>query len=189
MSRHDIPRKPFDDLVDAFLQDQEVTRYDQWEQVLGYCERSANPVGRLVLYMCGYRDERRQQLSDDTCTALQLVNFWQDVRRDILERNRVYIPADVARANGLDIEQMVQAVQLDQADIGSSACCSRRRLVGSPVNTLARPYAATVKCWLIVRGPCLREVARYGRWYGEIFGLIFNYLRWAASRFSQGSNG
>src|SRR3712207_7048392 len=56
--------------------------------------RSADPVGRLVLYMCGYRDEERQRLSDRTCTALQLANFWQDVRRDVVERNRIYIPRE-----------------------------------------------------------------------------------------------
>ena len=67
--RHDIPRKPFDDLIDAFVQDQTVTRYRTWEQVLDYCTRSADPVGRLVLYLAGVRDEERQKLSDATCTA------------------------------------------------------------------------------------------------------------------------
>lgn len=109
--RHDIPRKPFDDLIDAFIQDQTVTRYDTWEQVLDYCTRSADPVGRLVLYVCGYRDEPRQRLSDATCTALQLANFWQDVHRDIIERDRVYIPSDVASRHGLDIATMVAAVK------------------------------------------------------------------------------
>lgn len=111
VQRHNIPRKPFDDLVSAFVQDQTVTRYATWAQVLDYCTRSADPVGRLVLYLCGYRDVRRQKLSDRTCTALQLANFWQDVRRDVLERDRVYIPADVAGEFGLDVERMVQAVR------------------------------------------------------------------------------
>ena len=84
--------RPFLDLIGAFEQDQTVTRYDEFEQVVDYCRRSADPVGRLVLYMCGYRDEERQQLSDTTCTALQLTNFWQDVRRDIFERDRIYLP-------------------------------------------------------------------------------------------------
>jgi len=116
IQRHDIPRKPFEDLVDAFIQDQAVTRYDTWEQVLDYCTRSADPVGRLVLYLCGYRDTARQALSDATCTALQLTNFWQDVRRDILERGRVYVPADVAGKHGLDIEKMVEAVRRDAGE-------------------------------------------------------------------------
>jgi squalene synthase HpnC len=96
--RHDIPMKPFDDLIRAFEQDQTVTRYADFPQVVDYCTKSADPVGRIVLYMCGYRDERRQALSDKICTALQLINFWQDVRRDILERDRIYLPSeDMAR--------------------------------------------------------------------------------------------
>ena len=96
----DIPRQPFADLLKAFRQDQTVKRYPDWNAVLNYCVYSANPVGRLVLYLCGYRDEQRQQLSDLTCTALQLANFWQDVSRD-LEKGRIYIPLDAARAQGL----------------------------------------------------------------------------------------
>lgn len=97
----DLPINPFLDLLTAFRQDQTVHRYPNWEAVLGYCHYSANPVGRLVLYLCGYRDAERQQLSDLTCTALQLANFWQDVRRD-LEKDRIYIPLDLLRAHGLE---------------------------------------------------------------------------------------
>lgn len=104
VKKHDIPRKPFDDLIDAFLQDQQVTRYSSWDQVVDYCARSANPVGRLVLYVSGYRDETRQRLSDATCTALQLANFWQDVRRDLIDRNRIYIPSRIASDHGLDLQ-------------------------------------------------------------------------------------
>jgi squalene synthase HpnC/squalene synthase HpnD len=96
----DIPQKPFADLLQAFRRDQTVKRYRTWDAVLEYCVYSANPVGRLVLYLCGYRDQQRQQLSDATCTALQLANFWQDVARD-LEKGRVYIPLDLAAAHGL----------------------------------------------------------------------------------------
>jgi squalene synthase HpnC len=87
----DIPMEPFRDLLTAFRQDQTVRRYPTWNSLLEYCEKSANPVGRLVLYLCGYRDGRRQSLSDFTCTALQLANFWQDVSRD-LDKDRIYIP-------------------------------------------------------------------------------------------------
>lgn len=104
--RHEIPMKPFDDLIRAFEQDQTVDRYETFEQVVDYCTRSADPVGRIVLYMCGYRDEPRQQLSDKTCTALQLINFWQDVRRDMLERDRVYLPAEDMRRFGVTVEQL-----------------------------------------------------------------------------------
>jgi squalene synthase HpnC len=104
--RHAVPMKPFDDLIRAFEQDQRVTRYETWEQVVDYCTRSADPVGRIVLYMCGYRDEERQRLSDQTCTALQLVNFWQDVRRDVLERDRIYVPGEAMRKFGVTEEQI-----------------------------------------------------------------------------------
>jgi squalene synthase HpnC/squalene synthase HpnD len=101
----DIPMEPFADLLVAFRQDQTVHRYATWEEMIGYCRYSANPVGRLVLYLCGYRDEERQRLSDATCTALQLANFWQDVRRD-LDKGRIYIPLDALRAHGLEFEDV-----------------------------------------------------------------------------------
>jgi squalene synthase HpnC len=86
-----IPKEPFADLLAAFRQDQTVTRYATMEDVLGYCSYSANPVGRLVLYACGEADEEKFKLSDATCSALQLANFWQDVREDYA-RGRVYLP-------------------------------------------------------------------------------------------------
>lgn len=95
-----IPIAPFRDLLHAFRQDQTTPRYSAWSDVLGYCVYSANPVGRLVLYLCDYRDEERQRLSDFTCTALQLANFWQDVSRD-LDKRRIYIPLDALAAHGL----------------------------------------------------------------------------------------
>src|ERR1700722_13511225 len=97
----DIPKKPFADLLTAFRQDQTVTRYASMGDVLGYCEYSANPVGRLVLYACGYRDEERFALSDETCSALQLANFWQDIREDFA-RGRIYLPQDAMVAAGVD---------------------------------------------------------------------------------------
>src|SRR5579862_3564080 len=101
-----IPKQPFADLLKAFRQDQFVKRYQTWDAIIGYCVYSANPVGRLVLYLCGYRDEERQLLSDATCTALQLANFWQDVDRD-LEKGRIYIPLDVAAAHGVREDDIV----------------------------------------------------------------------------------
>jgi squalene synthase HpnC len=103
----DVPKQPFADLLKAFRQDQVVKRYPTWESVIDYCVYSANPVGRLVLYLCGYRDEKRQRLSDATCTALQLANFWQDVSRD-LEKGRIYIPLDRAGAHGLTEKEIVE---------------------------------------------------------------------------------
>ena len=91
--RFAIPQSPFLDLIRAFEQDQTVTRYDTYDQLLGYCRDSANPVGRLVLHLCECHDERTGPLSDAVCTGLQLANFWQDVRRD-LEIGRVYLPRE-----------------------------------------------------------------------------------------------
>jgi squalene synthase HpnC/squalene synthase HpnD len=103
----DIPQKPFSDLLRAFRHDQRVQRYATWDGVLDYCVYSANPVGRLVLYLCGYRDAERQKLSDYTCTALQLANFWQDVSRD-LEKGRIYIPLDALAEHGLTEADIVE---------------------------------------------------------------------------------
>ena len=102
-----IPIDPFSNLLRAFRQDQRVQRYATWDDVLDYCVYSANPVGRLVLYVCGYRDDERQRLSDFTCTALQLANFWQDVSRD-LEKGRIYIPLDALAAHGLSEADIVE---------------------------------------------------------------------------------
>jgi len=91
-----IPKHEFSDLLIAFRQDQTVTRFETFEDVLGYCRYSANPVGHLVLYLCGYNDAERQQLSDYTCTALQLANFWQDVSVDYA-KGRIYLPLEDMR--------------------------------------------------------------------------------------------
>src|SRR5690348_1865379 len=105
----DIPAQPFRDLLTAIRHDQTVHRYPTWEDVLGYCRYSANPVGRLVLYLCGYRDAERQRLSDATCTALQLANFWQDVSRD-LDIGRIYIPMDALERHGLKVNDIENRV-------------------------------------------------------------------------------
>lgn len=99
--RRGLPIGPFDDLIKAFEQDQRVTRYKTWAALLDYCSRSANPVGRLVLGIGGYGgsnagDEELLRMSDATCTALQLTNHWQDVRRDLIERDRIYMPLEEA---------------------------------------------------------------------------------------------
>src|SRR3954449_1118931 len=105
VKKYQIPRAPFSDLLDAFVQDQKVTRYRNWDELFGYCRNSANPVGRLVLYLGGYSDERRQRLSDATCTALQLANFWQDVTVDLL-KDRVYIPLEIMELHGYTVEEL-----------------------------------------------------------------------------------
>lgn len=98
MRKHNLPLRPFSDLISAFEQDQRIQVYRTWDEVVGYCRLSANPVGRIVLALGGYPDTpanaERYTMSDATCTALQLTNHWQDVRRDLVERGRVYMPCD-----------------------------------------------------------------------------------------------
>ena len=89
----EIPKHEFSDLLVAFRQDQTVIRYPTFNDLLGYCKNSANPVGHLVLYLCGYKDAERQLFSDFTCTALQLANFWQDVTLDYA-KGRIYLPLE-----------------------------------------------------------------------------------------------
>ena len=108
-----IPKEPFADLLVAFRQDQIVTRYATMDEVLGYCRYSANPVGRLVLYACGEvppdKIEENFRLSDATCSALQLANFWQDVRVDFL-KDRVYIPQDDMLRFGVTVETIANGI-------------------------------------------------------------------------------
>jgi squalene synthase HpnC len=122
--KYDLPKQLFADLISAFEQDQRVTRYANWNELFDYCRCSANPVGRLVLRLCGYSDAERDRLSDATCTALQLANFWQDVTVD-LEKDRVYLPLDVLARHGYTVADLqagtfnaaFQAVMRDSIDV------------------------------------------------------------------------
>jgi len=104
-----IPQQTFADLLKAFRQDQNVTGYESFEDLLAYCRYSANPVGHLVLYVCGYGDPERQQLSDFTCTALQLANFWQDVSVDY-DKGRIYLPLEDLRRYGVTEAVIAQGI-------------------------------------------------------------------------------
>jgi squalene synthase HpnC len=102
----DLPLPMFDDLLSAFRQDTMTTRYDSWDDVFDYCRRSANPIGRLVLRIAGYRDEALDRSADALCTALQLTNFWQDFGRD-WRAGRLYVPQDeqaACQAREIDLE-------------------------------------------------------------------------------------
>jgi squalene synthase HpnC len=112
VERHAIPIEPFDRLIRAFEHDQTVTRYADFDEVFAYCVNSANPVGHLVLYLCGYRDPARQTLSDFTCTALQLANFWQDISVD-LEKNRVYLPLNLLQKHGYTVDELFEGKEND----------------------------------------------------------------------------
>ena len=122
--KYALPIELFNDLVSAFEQDQRVARYANWEELFGYCRCSANPVGRLVLRLCGYADQERDRMSDATCTALQLANFWQDVTVDF-EKDRVYLPLDLLARHGYAVEDLAarkfnpafQAVMRDAVEV------------------------------------------------------------------------
>ncbi|HYL74305.1 MAG TPA: squalene synthase HpnC [Bryobacteraceae bacterium] len=122
--KYSLPGQLFDDLISAFEQDQTVTRYQNWDEVFAYCRCSANPVGRLVLRLCGYSDAERDRLSDATCTALQLANFWQDVTVDF-EKGRVYLPLDLLAKHGYTVDDLAahrftpafQAVMRDAVEV------------------------------------------------------------------------
>ena len=100
-----LPRSLLSDLLSAFKQDVVKRRYANFDEVLDYCTRSANPVGRLILLLFGYRDERLHQLSDHICTALQLANFWQDVSVDI-RKDRIYLPQEEMQQFGVTVEDL-----------------------------------------------------------------------------------
>ncbi|HXG67164.1 MAG TPA: squalene synthase HpnC, partial [Blastocatellia bacterium] len=102
-----LPIALFEDLLSAFAQDVTTSRYETFDQLLDYCRRSANPVGRLILRLFGYTDEQLNLWSDDICTGLQLANHWQDVEVD-LRKDRIYLPAaDLARF-GLSEQDLFQ---------------------------------------------------------------------------------
>jgi len=103
--KYGLPMQLFSDLISAFEQDQRVTRYANWDELFDYCRCSANPVGRQVLRLCGYADEERDRMSDATCTALQLANFWQDVMVDF-EKGRVYLPLDLLARHGYTVRDL-----------------------------------------------------------------------------------
>jgi len=139
IERFDLEPQLFEDLLSAFRQDVLVSRYEQWEDLLDYARRSANPVGRLVLRVAGYRDATLDGWSDAVCTALQLTNFWQDLERD-WKNGRLYVPLTLVRAAGAD-EQDLERRRLTAAwrsALGEAAVRTRRLFEAG------RPIAAAV---------------------------------------------
>ncbi len=124
--KYELPKQLFADLISAFEQDQRVTRYANWDELFGYCRCSANPVGRLVLRLCGYSDAERDRMSDATCTALQLANFWQDVTVD-LEKDRVYLPLDVLARHGYTVARFAGGHVQRRVSSRHARCRSRWR--------------------------------------------------------------
>jgi len=116
IARHDLTRREFSRLISAFEMDQRVRRYQTWGELMGYCELSANPVGRIVLMMAGLRPPEEEpknaeawRMSDAICSALQITNHVQDVRRDLLERDRVYLPSDEVGFDAQDLRRWLHS--------------------------------------------------------------------------------
>lgn len=129
-ARCGLSEEPFSDLISAFELDQTKSRYATWDEVLGYCRLSANPVGRIVLKVLGERcDDAQLAASDALCTALQLTNHWQDIRRDWTERGRIYVPADmhdIADFEARLSETIARGYSVDGAFWGESRRLVRR---------------------------------------------------------------
>ena len=109
IARHALPWQPFHDLLDAFEQDVRVKRYANLPELLDYCRRSANPVGRLMLCLYQVDGEEALRQSDAICSGLQLVNFWQDVAID-WQKDRVYLPQAALQAHGVTEAQIAQGL-------------------------------------------------------------------------------
>ena len=107
IQQHQLPISLFDDLLSAFKQDVVKSRYANFAEVLDYCTRSANPVGRLLLHLVGQTNNEQLKQSDNVCTALQLINFYQDIVQDYIESDRIYIPQDELAGAGLKEEDLV----------------------------------------------------------------------------------
>jgi squalene synthase HpnC len=190
--QYGLERQTFADLIHAFEQDQVKTRYADWDEVFDYCVYSANPVGRLVLGLCGYRDAARYALSDKTCTALQLANFWQDVTVDT-GKDRVYLPQDLLARHGVsDADLFARRFSPGFARVIEEACGVARGLF---VEGLALPRMVDRRLALDLRlfshgglavldkierqgWDVLRERPKIGRW--ERVGLLVRAL-WAAA--------
>ena len=125
-ARFELPVSLFDDLLDAFTQDVTTTRYETWAAVLDYCRRSANPVGRLVLRLSGYRDDRIDRSSDAVCTALQLTNFWQDLAVD-WSRGRLYVPEEIWAPRGANPDLLNHQGLTEPWTAAIAECSARTR--------------------------------------------------------------
>ena len=159
----DIPKEPFLRLLEANRMDQSVTRYLTFEDLEGYCEHSANPVGHLVLYVSGYRDEERQRLSDYTCTALQLANFWQDVSRDYA-KGRIYIPVEDMNAFGYSEVELARHEVTD----------NYRRLMKFQVERTRRLFARGLPLVDLVDDDLKLDIALFSRGGMKILDQIRN---------------
>lgn len=159
-----LPRAPLHALVRAFLQDQQKTRFATLTELESYSEDSANPVGRLVLLVCGYTDPALHALADRTCTGLQLANFWQDVSEDLLERNRIYLPADRMAFHGVTEQTLRAGVATDGYRVLLRELVADTRtmlLEGAPlIDQVDRELAATLRLFTAGGLAILRGIER-----------------------------
>lgn len=152
----DLPPQLFFDLLDAFATDLELGRHDR-ESLMAYCRKSANPVGRLVLRVFGYRSDELDGLSDQICTALQIVNHLQDIREDLQERDRVYLPRE-------DLEEL----GIELADLSAPSATPALR-------ALVRRWADRSAAWLCSGWPLTRQVKGRLRW--ELRAILHGVAR------------
>lgn len=144
VSQFRIPRDPFLRLIHANRLDQGAGRFATMDDVLDYCTYSANPVGHLYMYLFGYDDPERQRLSDKTCTALQLTNFWQDVSRDYHDRDRIYLPEQDMERFGVCEQDIAAGTTTPQLrELLRYECDAAYRLFqdGAPLIKLLEPQA------------------------------------------------
>jgi len=135
---HELPMQPFHDLLDAFSQDVVKKRYDDYEDLLNYCRRSANPVGNLLLHLYEEATPVNIAYSDAICTSLQLINFWQDVSKDYAI-GRIYLPLDELAQYGVSEEQIAQGISNDAWHALMKFQVDRARammLAGKPLGTI-----------------------------------------------------
>lgn len=165
IEQFDIPARPFERLLEAFVQDQTKTRYANFDEILGYCQGSANPVGELVLYLARAASPEHIALSDDICTALQITNFWQDVARD-WDKGRVYLPQDDMERFGVTEQQIAaRAFSPQYADLLRFECERAHELYqrGAPlVDRLPRTFRRDVALFLAGGVSILRAIAAAG---------------------------
>jgi len=161
--RFALPRRPLDDLLDAFEQDTANPRYPSREPLLDYCARSANPIGRLLLHLYGVDDDRSRRESDAICTALQLVNFWQDLSVD-LPRGRVYLPESDAQVHGVDLHapQALQDSDATRALVRDLCHWAEGLMLSGAPLALRLPGRAGWELRLVVQGG-LRVLAKIRR--------------------------
>src|SRR5690606_29882024 len=169
VARHQLPLAPFYDLLSAFEQDVRVARYEDYDELLDYCSRSANPVGRLMLHLYGAAEPDNVRLADAVCTGLQLANFWQDVRLD-WNKGRVYLPQQELRRHGLGEEDIARQALTPAWSAMMRAQTARARAQLQAGAPLARRIGGRIglELRLVVQGG-LRILERIDATGGDVF--------------------